>query len=93
MKKLIVIYALSVAMLATGCSAMKSAMTTAPRMTNQDLLTRMESDDVIIIDVRASRYWEESTYKITGAVREDPRETESWAHKYDKTATIVLYCS
>jgi hypothetical protein len=37
--------------------------------------------------------WADSDLKIKGAVREDPKVFESWANKYPKDKTIVLYCA
>jgi rhodanese-related sulfurtransferase len=50
--------------------------------------------DVIIIDVRLPGQWKGSKLKVTGALHEDPgQNTESWAAKYPKDKTIILYCS
>jgi rhodanese-related sulfurtransferase len=49
--------------------------------------------DVIVIDVRLPGQWKGSEFKIAGALREDPgQSTESWAAKYPKDKTIILYC-
>ncbi len=38
--------------------------------------------------------WDNSKVKIQGAVREDPdKNVKSWAEKYSKDKTIVLYCA
>ena len=50
------------------------------------------SPDLVIIDVRIERDWESATLKIPGAVWEDFFEVETWAEKYPKDKTIVLYC-
>jgi rhodanese-related sulfurtransferase len=47
----------------------------------------------VLIDVRAGKDWTESDTKIKGAVREDPKEFSSWADKYPKDKTLVLYCA
>jgi rhodanese-related sulfurtransferase len=65
----------------------------APRMTKEELKAMMGSPDLVIIDVRSGTDWADSDLKITGAVREDPKVFESWANKYPKDKTIVLYCA
>ena len=64
-----------------------------PRMTKEELKSLMDNAQVVIIDVRTDSDWNESTLKIKGALREKPRDAESWADKYDKTKTYVLYCA
>lgn len=68
----------------------------APRMTKEKLnsLLGNSDPDVIILDVRLSKEWNDSKWKIQGAVREDPeKEVKAWADKYPKDKTLVLYCS
>ena len=48
--------------------------------------------DLIIIDVRLERDWKSSSLKIRGAVWEDFLDVDTWAQKYPKNKTIVLYC-
>ena len=64
-----------------------------PRMSKEELRSMLGNPDVVIIDVRAGKDWEASQSKIKGAVREEPRQAESWADKYDKDKTYVLYCA
>jgi rhodanese-related sulfurtransferase len=65
-----------------------------PRITKEELKEMLDKPDVIVIDVRYGKDWTESKEKIPGAVREDPKKaTKTWAGKYDKDKTIVLYCS
>jgi predicted sulfurtransferase len=63
-----------------------------PRMSKEELRGMLGNPDVVIIDVRTDKEWEASQSKIKGAVREEPRQAKSWAHKYDKDKTYVLYC-
>ena len=65
----------------------------APRMPKDELKAMLGSPDLIIIDVRYGKDWTDSDSKIKGAVREDPKLFESWANKYPKDKTIVLYCA
>ncbi len=63
----------------------------APRLPKDELLARLEDEDVVIIDVRRDRKQAES--KIANAVEEDPDKVDAWVHKYPKEKTVVLYCS
>jgi hypothetical protein len=62
-----------------------------PRITKDELRTKLNSSDVIIVDVRTSTDWDGSDLKIRGAVREDPKKVNSWAEKYPKDKTLVFY--
>jgi hypothetical protein len=64
-----------------------------PRMTIDELKSRLSDPSLVIIDVRASVDWNESSSKIKGAIRETYAAAEKWASKYDKNKTIVLYCA
>jgi len=64
-----------------------------PRMTREELKAMLGNPDVVLIDVRTQRDWEESDLKIKGALREDPGAIESWAMKYPKEKTLVFYCA
>jgi len=65
-----------------------------PKMTKEELQTLLGNPEVIILDVRVEREWKEGKSKIKGAIREDPwKGVESWAEKYPKDKTLVLYCS
>ncbi len=65
----------------------------APRMTKETLKAMSGNPDLIILDVRLGNEWKESDLKIRGAVREDPENIVSWANKYSKDKTLVLYCA
>jgi rhodanese-related sulfurtransferase len=65
----------------------------APRMPKEELKAMLGSPDLVILDVRYGKDWTDSDVKINGAVREDPKIFESWANKYPKDKTIVLYCA
>ena len=64
-----------------------------PRMTKEELKPLLDNPDVVILDVRRSKDWKGSERKITGAIRENPKDFKSWAHKYPKDKTLVLYCA
>ena len=60
-------------------------------ITKEDLLTHLDNDQIVIIDVRDN--WSASARKIKGAQRQDPNQVDSWQETYDRAAMIVLYCS
>ncbi len=64
-----------------------------PRMTQDELRALLGNSDLVILDVRASSDWTASDLKIRRAVREEPDDIESWANKYSKDKTLVLYCA
>lgn len=66
---------------------------TAPRMSKEELKSQLDNENVIIIDVRTEGDWKKSDNKVKGAVRENAKKLESWASKYPKDKTLVLYCA
>jgi predicted sulfurtransferase len=79
---------------ATLCVLVQSAVAAeVPRMTKEELKSRLDDPDVVIVDVRVGKDWKGSEFKIKGAVREDPTEFSTWAEKYPKDKTLVLYCA
>jgi len=64
-----------------------------PRMTKEELKGMLGNPDLVILDVRVRSDWEASEFKIKGAVRELANNFISWANKYPKDKTIVLYCA
>lgn len=63
----------------------------APRKTAEELKAMLGAPGLLVLDVRTSSDWKSSTQKIKGAVREDPLDVDSWAGKYPKDQTMVLY--
>jgi len=76
-----------------SCAETALTIDSVPKMTIDELKGRLDSPDLVVIDVRSVNDWEESATKIKGAVREDPRKLASWLSKYPKSKTIVFYCS
>ena len=62
-----------------------------PRMTKEDLKALLEKGDVILLDLRSGKDWKSSEFKLPKAIREDPGKVASWAKKYPKEKTLVLY--
>jgi rhodanese-related sulfurtransferase len=61
-----------------------------PRMSKEELRERLH--EVVILDVRAEKDWNESDVKIEGSRREKPTEEYRWMERYPKDQTYVLYC-
>ena len=61
------------------------------RMSTQDLNAMRENPDVIVVDVRADRDWENSDSKIAGAIRENPGDVNAWMKKYHTDQTLIFY--
>lgn len=75
-----------------GCASMKTGSTSdIPRMSIETLLARIDDPTTLILDVRLPSDQKRSKVKIKGAVRENPNDYLSWAEKYPKSKTIVLY--
>jgi rhodanese-related sulfurtransferase len=74
-----------------GLTAIASA-SDVPKITAEELRAMLGKPDLIIIDVRIERDWKASGLKVKGAVWEDFLEVDTWAQKYPKDKTIVLYC-
>ncbi len=92
MKRKLFLATFLVLFLAGGC-AMFEKTVDAPRMAKDELRSMLGSPDLLIIDVRYGKDWTESDLKIKGAIREDPEAVDSWASKYSKDKTLVLYCA
>jgi rhodanese-related sulfurtransferase len=92
--KVIAVSWMALIMLGLSLFTGNDASAQVPRMNTEELKALLGNQDVIIIDVRQPGQWDESSIKIWGAHREDPsKKTESWAMKYQKDKTIVLYCT
>ena len=75
-----------------GCKTLALSVE-VPRMTKEELKAMLGKSDLMIIDVRTGSDWSGSDMKIKGAIREDPENVGSWARKYSKDKTLVLYCA
>jgi hypothetical protein len=91
MKEKLIILVLGLAIVGTLTPLV--AADEVPRMTKEQLRPLLDDPDVVILNVRTSRDWKRSEKKIKGAVRENPKGFESWAHKYPKDKALVLYCA
>jgi rhodanese-related sulfurtransferase len=60
-----------------------------PRMGKDEVRSRLNDPELLVIDVRQ----EQKDSKIEGATLQRPGEVDSWAEKYPKDKTLVLYCA
>ncbi len=94
MRRLIVVLVVLIMGLAAAVlPAAPVAAAGVPLITAEELKVKLGSPDLTILDVRRAAHWNASDRKIVGAVREDPEAIESWAVKYPKEKTLVLYCA
>jgi len=96
-KKTVAVLALTFLLL-TGLSQMTPAMGNKVKvliMTREELKASLllGNPDLMILDVRVGGEWGASKEKTQGAIREDPERVKTWADKYPKNKTLVLYCS
>lgn len=61
---------------------------------NSAALKAMLGDpQVMILDVRTPKAWNDSKNMIKGAVRQDPGKVPTWGKTLPKDKKIVVYCS
>jgi len=92
MKKTIsAVLKISVALTLMAACSLNTLSGSAPRITKEELKSMLGNADLIIVDLRRSKDWNASEYKINGAVQADPIKVESWASSYGKDKTFVIY--
>jgi hypothetical protein len=68
-----------------------AAAAATPRITKEELKSILDNPDVVVLDLRIGRDWKASEYKIKGAIWVDHSRVNSFAKRYDKDKTLVLY--
>jgi rhodanese-related sulfurtransferase len=85
---------IAVLLLVTLCLSLTPAIAGSVGMMEvEELKTMLDSDDLVILDVRAGRDWSTSEFKIPGAIRANGSEFATWGNQYPKDRKIVLYCA
>ena len=64
-----------------------------PRISVEDLNSRLTKGDVAVLDVRSDRDWNNADTKIPGSSRVNPNEIGPWAKNLAEGKAIVLYCT
>jgi hypothetical protein len=62
-----------------------------PRMSKEEARDLLVLPDVVLLDTRPEEEWRSGDFKLPGAVHENPLEFASWAPKYAKEMTLILY--
>ncbi len=88
-----VVLAVFLSLALTGVSAKEIPFPDVPRITKEEVRSMLGNPDVIILDVRLEDQWQVADGKIVRAIHEDPEKYESWANKYPKEKTLILYCA
>jgi rhodanese-related sulfurtransferase len=60
-------------------------------MTKDELKSRLDDPNLVIVDVRTGRDWDASELKIKGAVRAEAKKVSEL--KADQEKTLVTYCA
>jgi hypothetical protein len=62
-------------------------------VSKETVRTWMDTGTVTILDVRQGRDWNISEFKITSAVRVDPKNITAWKNKFPSDRRLVLDCA
>ncbi len=62
-------------------------------VSKETVRTWMDTGTVTILDVRQGRDWNISEFKITSAVRGDPKNITAWKNRFPRDRRLVLYCA
>jgi len=92
MKRVLSLAILGVFVVLIACTNMQGA-NDVPRISKDEMKSKLGSPDVVLLDVRAKHDWERSDEKITGAIRMDPQTVDNWADTLPKDKEIILYCA
>ena len=90
-KKILWVLVLALSLILMG--TLTAVAVDVPRMSKETLKERLADPDLIILDVRTGSDWKGSEFKIKGAIRANSDRVDSWAAKYAKDKTLVLYCA
>jgi hypothetical protein len=94
MKRIIsAVFKISVALTLVAAFSLHAAAVSAPRITKEELKSMLADPELVIVDLRRTKDWNSSEYKIKGAVRgnPDPSKVASWASSYGRDNTFVVY--
>ncbi len=75
----------------TGHSAPPASVEQVPRLTMDQVKDMIGKPDVVIVDIRYIKQYEESDKKIPGAVFVQPEGLDEFAQKYPKDKTYIFY--
>ena len=75
----------------SGFTAPPSTVEQVPRLTMEQTRDMLGKPDVVIVDIRYIKQYEESDKKIPGAVFVQPEGLDEFAQKYPKDKTYIFY--
>ena len=76
----------------SGCATtLEKYSKTIPKMSKEELKSRLEDPSLVILDVRRPQDWKKSGKKIKGAIQENPFKFDSWYARFPKAKSILLY--
>lgn len=74
-------------------NAFPAAGTDVPIMSKENLKEQLGSSKIMILDARSESHWEDSIFKIPGAVRTPVDQIDVWAGSLPKDKIMVVYCA
>jgi rhodanese-related sulfurtransferase len=83
--------AVTLSMVVLGIFAAATIASEVTRISTEELKAMLGNPDVVILDVDRKGNWKDRDRKILGAVRQNPKEIQSWMNTYPKDKTLVLY--
>jgi hypothetical protein len=75
----------------TGYSAPPTSVEQVPRLTKEQVRDMLGKPDVVIVDIRFIKQYEQSDRKLPGAVFMQPENFEEFVKNNPKDKTYVLY--
>ena len=83
---------IAVLVLLVSCATINTG-SEAPRISKEEVKAKLDSPNVILLDVRTGNAWDNSGEKIVGSLRMNPKEVDTWSETLVKGKEIILYCS
>ncbi len=74
-----------------GYSAPPSSVEQVPRLTKEAVKAMLGKPDVVIVDIRYIKQYEQSDKKLPGAVFVQPENFDEFVKNHPKDKTYVLY--
>ena len=74
-----------------GYSAPPSSVEQVPRLTKEAVKEMLGKPDVVIVDIRYIKQYEQSDKRLPGAVFVQPENFDEFTKNYPKQRTYILY--
>ncbi len=92
-KRLQTLFGLLIATLVTTGLALPLAEAGVGLMTKEELKSKLDDPDLVILDVRTGKDWKSSEFKIQGASYVKAKAYTDWVGTYPKDKKYVIYCA